>query len=605
MNVGCGGVKKKSLVRRFGVQFILFALVTIVVSGLVAYSFQTKQFHEDSQNNLRKLNSHLVDMIQLEGDEMLHLKQWFSEHPDLVEVPVNFREDLPKTKAAFEQYFSANYPGKTFGTDLPFDDLDFEGKRLYANYGFEKWFTVFFDARDQFELSYVYLIYPDESKDHTMIYMFDPTMGTKTTEDGREVLFLGDVVYEDPKLHYYMWEAWEKGGVSSGFDTMDNEFGHVYTSSLCVKVSGEKVGVLCADISVEQVRSDIIHAVLMQSLASTAVLIIASLWLFFFTRKELLERIVRLGKDVDIYSQDKDPAISDHLLKNRGRNDELGELSDRFAGMITELDDYMKNLQKVTAEKERIGAELNLASSIQKDFLPKIFPPFPEHKEVDLYASMTPAKEVGGDFYDFFMVDSEHLALVVADVSGKGVPAALFMVIAKTLIKNWLQTGISPAEALMKVNEQLCEGNDSGMFVTVWAAVVNLKTGEAVEVNAGHEYPVIRGADGKYEMIKTKHAPAVAVMEGMRFRQREFTLEPGNMLFMYTDGVTEATNAHNELFGEERLVESLNRNADLEPLELLTAVRRDVDAFVGDAPQFDDLTMLAVLYRGMDGGKEN
>ena len=203
------------------------------------------------------------------------------------------------------------------------------------------------------------------------------------------------------------------------------------------------------------------------------------------------------------------------------------------------------------------------------------------------------------------MVDSEHLALVVADVSGKGVPAALFMVIAKTLIKNWLQTGISPAEALMKVNEQLCEGNESGMFVTVWAAVVNLKTGEAVEVNAGHEYPVIRGADGKYEMIKTKHAPAVAVMEGMRFRQREFTLEPGNMLFMYTDGVTEATNAHNELFGEERLVESLNRNADLEPLELLTAVRRDVDAFVGDAPQFDDLTMLAVLYRGMDGGKEN
>ena len=464
---------------------------------------------------------------------------------------------------------------------------------------------MFFDARDQFELSYVYLIYPDESKDHTMIYMFDPTMGTKTTEDGREVLFLGDVVYEDPKLHYYMWEAWEKGGVSSGFDTMDNEFGHVYTSSLCVKVGGEKVGVLCADISVEQVRSDIIHAVLMQILASTGVLIIASLWMFIYTRREVLERIVRLGKDVDVYSREKDPKTAEHLLQNRGRNDELGDLSERFAGMITELDDYMKNLQKVTAEKERIGAELNLASSIQKDFLPKIFPPFPEHKEVDLYASMTPAKEVGGDFYDFFMVDSEHLALVVADVSGKGVPAALFMVIAKTLIKNWLQTGISPAEALMKVNEQLCEGNESGMFVTVWAAVVNLKTGEAVEVNAGHEYPVIRGADGKYEMIKTKHAPAVAVMEGMRFRQREFTLEPGNMLFMYTDGVTEATNAHNELFGEERLVESLNRNADLEPLELLTAVRRDVDAFVGDAPQFDDLTMLAVLYRGMDGGKEN
>ncbi|MBQ6398678.1 MAG: SpoIIE family protein phosphatase [Clostridia bacterium] len=598
-------MKKNSLVRRFGILFILFALVTIVVSGLVAYSFQTRQYHETSKEHLKQMTSYLTDTILMDGDEMILLKKWFSEHSDQVEVPLNFREDLPRANAAFVEYVVKNYPGRAYGTQLTFNELDFEGQRLFVNYSMEWWFTVFFDARDRFNLSYVYFIYPDETKDHTMIYMFDPTLGTTKTADGREILILGDVVYEDPKLHKYMWEAWENGGESTGFDSLDNEYGHVYTYSHCVKIDGEKVGVLCADISVAQVRSDILHAVLIQSLASAVVLILASLIMFHFTRKEILERLVRLGKDIEDYSREKNPAIAEHLRNNRGREDELGALSDRFASMITELDDYMKNLQIVTAEKERIGAELNVAASIQRDLLPKIFPPFPGRKDMELYASMSPAREVGGDFFDFFMVDEDRLAMVVADVSGKGVPAALFMVIAKTLIKNRLQTGANPAEALMNVNNQLCEGNDSGMFVTVWIAVVDLKTGKVTEVNAGHEYPAIRGSDGTYSLIRTRHSPAVAIMEGMVYKQREFTLEPGNVIFMYTDGVTEATNANNELYGDERLTKALNRNADKDPEALLKAIRQDIDAFVGEAPQFDDLTMLSLVYYGPEGKKQN
>ncbi len=261
----------------------------------------------------------------------------------------------------------------------------------------------------------------------------------------------------------------------------------------------------------------------------------------------------------------------------------------------------MVNLQHVTAEKERITADLTIATQIQADMLPKIFPAFPTRVEIDIYATMTPAKEVGGDFYDFFLVDDKRLALVIADVSGTGVPAALFMVIAKTLIKNRLQMGELPAEALSNVNNQLCEGNEAELFVTVWAAVINLETGDAVEANAGHEYPAIRKGNGDYELIKSKHSPAVATIEGLKFRQTEFHLDPGDRLFVYTDGVTEATNASNELFGEKRLLDSLNRDPNATPGELLPTVKKDIDAFVGEAPQFDDITMLGFIYKGRDG----
>lgn len=253
---------------------------------------------------------------------------------------------------------------------------------------------------------------------------------------------------------------------------------------------------------------------------------------------------------------------------------------------------------KSEKEKERIGAELNVATQIQADMLPRIFPAFPDRKEFDIYASMTPAKEVGGDFYDFFLIDEDHLGLVMADVSGKGVPAALFMVIAKTLIKNRTQLGGSPAEILKDVNEQLCEGNEAELFVTVWLAILEISTGKGIAANAGHEHPAVRRAGGAFEMVKYRHSPAVATMEGIRFREHTFELYPGDSLYVYTDGVTEATNKNNELFGEERTLLALNKNASSNAKEILTTVKSDIDTFVGDAVQFDDITMLCIDYFG-------
>ena len=284
--------------------------------------------------------------------------------------------------------------------------------------------------------------------------------------------------------------------------------------------------------------------------------------------------------------------------------DEIEVLAEAFTTLSERTREYIEQITHITAEKERIGAELELATKIQADMLPNIFPAFPTRPEFDIYASMTPAKEVGGDFYDFFLIDDDHLGMVMADVSGKGVPAALFMVIAKTLLKYRSQMGGTPAGILEVVNNQLCEGNDADLFVTVWLAILEISTGKVIEANAGHEHPALCRNGQKWELVIYDHSPALAVMEDMEFEEREFYLKPGDSLYVYTDGVAEATNAENELYGNDRMVDALNQSPDAKPKEISANVDADVQKFVGEAPQFDDLTMLCLKYYGSQGKSE-
>ena len=251
-----------------------------------------------------------------------------------------------------------------------------------------------------------------------------------------------------------------------------------------------------------------------------------------------------------------------------------------------------------SARTMKTTTELNVATNIQKSMLPCIFPAFPDREEFDVFASMDPAKEVGGDFYDFFMVDDSHLAIVVADVSGKGVPAALFMVIGKTLIKDHTQPGRDLGEVFTQVNSLLCESNSEGLFITAFEGVLDLATGEFRYVNAGHEIPFLCKKGGAFEPYKIRAGFVLAGMEGIRYRCGSMQLEPGDRIFQYTDGVTEATNKANELYGMERLQSVLCQNTSLTPAQLLAEIKADIDAFVGDAPQFDDITMLCMEYRG-------
>ena len=293
-----------------------------------------------------------------------------------------------------------------------------------------------------------------------------------------------------------------------------------------------------------------------------------------------------------------------HMEDAYRTGDEIEVLAQAFATLSHKTVGYVDQVKRVTAERERINSELNMAREIQSSQLPRFFQPCPDNSYFDLYASMTPAREVGGDFYDFFMVDDDHLALVIADVSGKGVPAALFMMIAKILIKNRLQSGESVSDALANVNNQLLEGNEAGMFVTAWVSVLTISTGEGVVVNAGHEHPAFCRAGGTFELLKYRHSMVMASLNDLRFREHRFTLNPGDCLFVYTDGVPEATNSKNELMGEARMLEALNRNPDAMPDQIIDNVKAGIDKFVAGAEQFDDITMLCLKYHGAPG-REN
>ena len=360
-------------------------------------------------------------------------------------------------------------------------------------------------------------------------------------------------------------------------------------------------GFLLSDVSLANVTDGMHGFVLQYVLALLVVIVLIGYLVTQHMKRTLVRPINEIADAAQRYAADRRSGVggTDHFsLLNIRTGDEVENLSLVMADMERDLAEYEENLTAITAEKERMNVELGLANRIQTDILPNIFPPFPDRTEMDIFASMDPAKEVGGDFYDFFLIDEDHLGLVMADVSGKGVPAALFMMASKILVKSGAMSGRSPHEVLETVNAQICGNNREEMFVTVWLGVLDLKTGVLTASNAGHEYPILKQPDGDYEIVRDKHGLVIGGMEGVRYRDYELQLQPGAKLFLYTDGLPEATDEKGELFGMERTAAVLNRFCDEPPQALLGRVHEAVDAFVGNAPQFDDLTMLCLHYIG-------
>ena len=363
---------------------------------------------------------------------------------------------------------------------------------------------------------------------------------------------------------------------------------------------GTMAGYVMADISMNDVMNtrQTFLITLVGLLAAVAAVFLATF--LFILRRMVLHPIDLLTQATGDFIQSNEEELAAGTATVNvppiRTGDEVELLADSFRKMEEDMISYIRSFVEVTAEKERIGAELNVATQIQADMLPRIFPAFPERQEFEVYATMNPAKEVGGDFYDFFLVDDDHLAVVIADVSGKGVPAALFMVIAKTLIKNHAQNRETPGEVFTQTNAQLCEGNDAGLFVTAWMGVLEISTGKFVYVNAGHNPPLLKRAGGQYEWLKSRPGFVLAGMEGIRYRENTLELMPGDTLYLYTDGVTEATSSAQELYGEERLQAALNEASELPVSQLLPRIKNCIDTFVGDAEQFDDITMLGLQY---------
>lgn len=451
--------------------------------------------------------------------------------------------------------------------------------------------SVLDDYRKSSDVYDIYLAMYDSESD-AMIYIADP----------------------DPKDPYEpgAWESVEHEGIEK-FLNWDGKgmlydigkpekYGWMCTSGVPVRdKSGEITGFILADITLDNVVSGIWKFVLQYAVGLLIVIALFGFLMVRHMKKAVVKPINDITEASQKYTADKKAGIqnTEHFSKlDIHTGDEIENLALTVKDMEDDLQDYEKNLTKITAEKQRIHTELTLANKIQTDMLPNIFPPFPERNEFDIYASMISAKEVGGDFYDFFFTDRDHLAMVIADVSGKGIPAAMFMVMAKGIIETQSMSGNSPAQILSSVNKMICAKNREKMFITVWLGILDLRSGELIASNAGHEYPIIKAPDSDFEVLNDEHGFVIGGFERMKYSDYTIQMQPGSKLFVYTDGVAEATDAKNKLFGLERTVAALNKAKDESPQTLLKTVDTSVREFIGEAEQFDDLTMMCIEYCG-------
>ena len=360
--------------------------------------------------------------------------------------------------------------------------------------------------------------------------------------------------------------------------------------------TGKRDYILCAFHNNSALFRTLNGLMLPMLVVSAVLIILTDINLILFLRRKVTRPLSLIQKNVREYTSTKDTGHIVNEMSGIMTGNEFSILARDIEYMAEEMERYNEENSKLAAERERTATELETAAKIQMSQLPR---EFPEYKEFEIYASMTPAKEVGGDFYDFFMIDKETLGLVIADVSGKGVPAALFMMYAKNLINNYSIIGGSPAKIIKAVNNRICRDDTNDMFVTVWLGILNINTGKMTCCNAGHEYPAIKRAGGKFELLDdNKHGLFVGMIPGVSYTDYEIQFENGDTLFVYTDGIPEATNTEFVLYGEERMIDALNAAGDVSLEELLKSVRTSVDWFVGNAPQFDDLTMLAIKYFG-------
>ena len=556
--------KRKNRVVSLRFKIVAGIVLAELVLSAVAIAVGYEAYSSDMNDHYIALSSGLANTAasQLDADEILH-----------------YYEEIKKA-GEFDAEKYENDEGYRADFDAKADAIKDED--------YYKMLGVLRDIKENNGLSYIYVQKLEGDK---CVYILD------ADEDGAQLGFTEEVSDATKQA------ANPENGIPA-FIT-NSSYGWLCTSMEPVKdEGGNPVALVGVDISMDAIMHErfayLINVILLIGVATLLLIVVT----FFVVEFALVRPIDALSEATSSFVRDREAeqqtesAISRLNIKT---GDEVETLCDSVKQMERDINNYIAYQPEITAEKERLSAELNVAAQIQADMLPRIFPPFPDRVEFDIYATMDPAKEVGGDFYDFFLVDENRLALVMADVSGKGVPASLFMVIAKTLIKNHAQAGETPSEILKNVNEQLLEGNEADLFVTVWLALIDLTTGKGIAVNAGNEHPALRRAGGEYELIKYRHSPAVASMDGLTFREHEFDLGPGDSLFVYTDGVAEATDSGQGLFGTDRMLAALNRNPNAHPRELLKNVRGDIDAFVGEADQFDDITMLCFEYYGKAG----
>ena len=587
----------KTLAYQVFTVFIAGMLLVDIVSFFVLKSLSYNSILEEKEKLTQGIVRDAYRYIT-EYDSYMWVMEYLLNHQD---------EDLDleyDTSIATNRKLDAlmsNHEGLNIKTVRP-DDLEYfsdEDQKAFAEIVYNRWLLRFNGLKESYDIDFLYIFESDDNYNEVNFIISGSDGKLRRGKNPGEAYVFGTKVVTS-EAQYTSFRDLKKD-ISKFVYTSEYLDAYRYLFKL-----DKHNFVIGMTFNIKDINSSVFY----QTLKILFAFIILQSFLLVFCRFLLAECAIKpieeVAKNVNEYTKTKDARKVKTQLSLIKAENEIGSLSHGIDEMIGEIESYLKEIKDVTAENERISVELNLAQKIQADMLPSTFPAFPGIKQFDVYASMDPAKEVGGDFYDFFMADDDHVVLVIADVSGKGVPASLFMAIAKALIKNRELLGGTLSEVLRDVNQQLSEGNEEGMFVTVWMAVVNIHTGKGYAANAGHEHPVLRHKDGSYELVKYRHSMAIAMMPGVSYEDHEIQLRPGDRIFVYTDGLPEARRGDGEFYGTDRLINALNSEPNAEARKTIDNVTADMNSFVAGAEQFDDVTMLVFDFYGdeFDGAKE-
>ena len=587
-----GRGRSGSIILQVSVLFLACILITGMMTYFTEQSLASQYVLRQTEEDASEVADEVMRSVKEYPAWEWLIRYWYA-HADTMDIHYDEMFTAESLTAEKGRELIAHQPelSLVYATTEEIAVLPEADQKLYAEITYSWLITRLDQIKQAFHINYLFCVVTEEPYDRQFFLFSAAEPGAVRGTNYEEVYPLGHTVTVARSQQVAMERAAENTShMADAGDYMDyyalfHEFdGHAVLLGMTYNLSDMH----------ESMRAMTMRGTTYAILNQIALSLICLTMLYFV----LLHPLKEVQKNIRLFHSTKDSAAVVRNLARVRPHNEIGELSEDVSALAEEMDDYLSRIERITAERERAKTELHTARQIQASMLPSIFPPFPERTEFEIYASMDPAREVGGDFYDFFLIDDDHLCLVIADVSGKGVPAALFMMASKIVIANNAKMGKSPAQILTDTNASILRNSREEMFITVWLGILELSTGRLTAANAGHEYPVLQRPGEPYRLFKDKHDLVLGGMEGIQYRQYELTLAPGSRLFVYTDGVPEAANAQIEMFGAKRMLTVLNQDAALSPEATLRNVRRAVDDFVQDAEQFDDLTMLCLEYKG-------
>ena len=590
-------LKFTSILKQLSVLFIVGLLLT----GWITYSsqlFRTEAAVKDQQEDIAEDIAMEIRVALSEYASPIWLINYWYEHSDEMDIEYDSLYNGAVKADAKAEIFSSRHPGiqlESF-TEKDLEAMSEEDRKLYAEITYSWILDRMNETKFIHSVDYLFMVLTEEPYEEQFFIMSAADPGSVRGTNYEEVYPLGvEVTVNDSQKRAmahavefmsHLADAGSYVDYYSYFDSIGDKdilFGMTYDLSHIQTAIRDRT------------REETFAAVLGQAILSA----ICMMMVYAL----LIKPLKKVQENIRIYRETKESGTVVPKLREINSRNEIGELTNDIIELTEDMDNYVDEIEAITSERQRIESELDMAKRIQMAMMPGKFPPFPDRHEFNIYASVDPAREVGGDFYDFYFVDEDHLCLVIADVSGKGIPAALFMMGSKIVVKNCAMLGKSAAEILERTNRGLCENNEQDMFLTAWVGILELSTGRLVASNAGHEYPALMRADGKFEIIKGRHGFVLGGMEDVTYKEYELQLEPGDKLFLYTDGLPEATDCDGNMFGTDRMLDALNRDPAGDSESVIKGVRKAVDGFVRDAEQFDDLTMMCLEYKGPEDQK--